>query len=159
MQCLNLALLKLKKYKFVGEGELAVLTAGVPIGLAGTTNLLKVETVGSILLKGRGAASHSVVTGRVRVIKNVEELLSDFKKNDILVTSKTNDLMNAFIEKASAIITEDGNLSGHAVTMGMKISCPVIVNAKNATSILKDKGIVTLNGKTGVVVKGKATIN
>ena len=148
-----------KKYKFVGEGELAVLTAGVPIGLAGTTNLLKVETVGSILLKGRGAASHSVVTGRVRVIKNVEELLSDFKKNDILVTSKTNDLMNAFIEKASAIITEDGNLSGHAVTMGMKISCPVIVNAKNATSILKDKGIVTLNGKTGVVVKGKATIN
>lgn len=144
-----------RKHKFVGEGELAVLTAGVPIGLAGSTNLLKVETVGSILLKGRGTTIYSVVTGRVRVIKEATELLQDFQDNDILVAPKTNDLMNSFIERSSAIITEDGNLNGHAITMGMKFSKPVIVGVKNATNILKDKGIVTLNGKTGVVVKGK----
>jgi len=144
-----------RQHGYVGEGELAVLTAGVPIGLAGSTNLLKVETVGSILLKGRGATVPSVITGRVRVIKNAEELLSGFEEGDVLVTSKTNDLMNSFIEKASAIITEDGNMTGHAVIMGAKYSKPVVVSAKHATSILKDDGIITLNGKTGVIVKGK----
>ena len=144
-----------RQHGYVGEGELAVLTAGVPIGLAGSTNLLKVETVGSILLKGRGATVPSVITGRVRVIKNAEELLSGFEEGDVLVTSKTNDLMNSFIEKASAIITEDGNMTGHAVIMGAKYSKPVVISAKNATSILKDDGIITLNGKTGVIVKGK----
>ena len=145
-----------RKNGFVGEGDLAVLTAGVPIGLAGSTNLLKVETVGSILIKGRGACDPSVITGRIKVIKDVEELLDDFQDGDVLVTNKTNDLMNSFIEKASAVITEDGNLSGHAVIMGMKYAKPVIVNAKNAMSILKEGGIVTINGKTGVIVKGKA---
>ena len=89
------------------------------------------------------------------MIKEATELLQDFQDNDILVAPKTNDLMNSFIERSSAIITEDGNLNGHAITMGMKFSKPVIVGVKNATNILKDKGIVTLNGKTGVVVKGK----
>lgn len=148
-----------RKHGYVGEGELAVLTAGVPIGLAGSTNLLKVETVGSILLKGRGIANTSVVRGRVRVIKNAEELLSDFQVNDVLVCTKTNDLMNTFIEKACAIVTEDGNLTGHAAIMGLKYGKPVIVSAKNATSILKDKGLVTVNGKTGVVVKCKEGIS
>ena len=145
-----------RKYGYVGEGELAVLTAGVPIGLAGSTNLLKVETVGSILLKGRGVTLQTVVTGRVRIIKNVEDLLKDFETSDILVTNKTNDLMNSFIERSSAIITEDGNLSGHAVIVGAKYSKPVVVAAKNALSILKDKGVITLNGKTGVIVKAVA---
>ena len=145
-----------RKNGFVGEGDLAVLTAGVPIGLAGSTNLLKVETVGSILIKGRGTCVPSVITGRIKVIKDVEELLDDFQDGDVLVTNKTNDLMNSFIEKASAVITEDGNLSGHAVIMGMKYAKPVVVNAKRAMSILKDGGIVTINGKTGVIVKGKA---
>ena len=147
-----------KNKGFVREGELAVLTAGVPIGLAGSTNLLKVETVGKILLKGKGTGVHSVVTGRVKIIHTEQDLLTDFKDGDIIVTESTNDLMNSFIERAGAVITESGNLSGHAAIMGMNLSKPTIVGASQATSILKTGDIITLNGKTGVVVKGTATI-
>lgn len=147
-----------KNKGFVREGELAVLTAGVPIGLAGSTNLLKVETVGKILLKGKGTGVHSVVTGRVKIIHTEQDLLTDFKDGDIIVTESTNDLMNSFIERAGAVITESGNLSGHAAIMGMNLSKPTIVGASQAASILKTGDIITLNGKTGVVVKGTATI-
>jgi len=153
-RCINVA----KENGFVQEGELAVLTAGVPIGLAGSTNLLKVETVGKILLKGKGTGVHTVVTGRVKVIHTEQELLTDFIDGDIIVTETTNDLMNAFIERAGAVITENGNLSSHAAIMGMNLSKPTIVGAPHAASILKTGDIITLNGKTGVVIKGSASI-
>lgn len=152
--CIDVA----KEAGFVQEGELAVLTAGVPIGLAGSTNLLKVETVGKILLKGKGTGVQSVITGRVKVIHTEQDLLADFKDEDIIVTESTNDLMNSFIERSAAVITENGNLSGHAAIMGMMLSKPTIVGAVSATSILKTGDIITLNGKTGVVVKGSASI-
>lgn len=152
--CIDVA----KDAGFVQEGELAVLTAGVPIGLAGSTNLLKVETVGKILLKGKGTGVQSVITGRVKVIHAEQDLLADFKDEDIIVTESTNDLMNSFIERSAAVITENGNLSGHAAIMGMMLSKPTIVGAVSATSILKTGDIITLNGKTGVVVKGSASI-
>ena len=153
-RCINLA----KEHGYVREGELAVLTAGVPIGLVGSTNLLKVETVGKILLKGKGTGIHSVVTGRVKVIRTEQDLLTDFADGDIIVTESTNDLMNSFIERAGAVITENGNLSGHAAMMGLNLSKPTIVGAKEATSVLHNGDIITLNGKTGVVVKGTAII-
>lgn len=153
-RCINLA----KEHGYVREGELAVLTAGVPIGLVGSTNLLKVETVGKILLKGKGTGIHSVVTGRVKVIRTEQDLLTDFADGDIIVTESTNDLMNSFIERAGAVITENGNLSGHAAMMGLNLSKPTIVGAKEATSVLHNGDIITLNGKTGVVVKGTAVI-
>lgn len=153
-RCINVA----KENGFVQEGELAVLTAGVPIGLVGSTNLLKVETVGKILLKGKGTGIQSVVTGRVKVIHTEKDLLTDFADGDIIVTESTNDLMNSFIERAGAVITENSSLSGHAALMGMTFSKPTIVGASDATSILKTGDIITLNGKTGVVVKGTATI-
>ena len=153
-QCINVA----KENGFVQEGELAVLTAGVPIGLVGSTNLLKVETVGKILLKGKGTGVQSVVTGRVKVIRSEQDLLTDFADGDIIVTQATNDLMNSFIERAGAVITENGNLSGHAALMGMNLSKPTIVGASEATAVLKTGDIITLNGKTGVVIKGTAAI-
>ena len=153
-RCINLA----KEHGYVREGELAVLTAGVPIGLVGSTNLLKVETVGKILLKGKGTGIHSVVTGRVKVIRTEQDLLTDFADGDIIVTESTNDLMNSFIERAGAVITENGNLSGHAAMMGLNLSKPTIVGAKEATSVLHNGDIITLNGKTEVVVKGTAVI-
>lgn len=153
-QCIAVA----KETGFVQEGELAVLTAGVPVGLAGATNLLKVETVGKILLKGKGTGIQSVVTGRVKVIQTEQDLLNDFKDGDIIVTESTNDLMNAFIERANAVITENGNASGHAALMGINLAKPVIVGASEATEILKTGDIITLNGKTGVVIKGSASL-
>ena len=153
-RCINVA----KENGFVQEGELAVLTAGVPIGLVGSTNLLKVETVGKILLKGKGTGIQSVVTGRVKVIHTETDLLTDFADGDIIVTESTNDLMNSFIERAGAVITENSSLSGHAALMGMTLSKPTIVGAGEATSVLKTGDIITLNGKTGVVIKGTAAI-
>ncbi|MGP1455305.1 MAG: pyruvate kinase [Treponema sp.] len=148
--CIEIA----KDHGFVKEGELAVLTAGVPIGLAGSTNLLKVETVGKILIKGKGMGIPKTVTGRVRVIQTETDLLADFRDNDIIVAKRTNDLMNSFMERAAAIITENSNVSGHAAIMGMMLGKPTIIGAASATTILKNDEFITINGKTGVVIKG-----
>ena len=40
----------------VKSGELVAITAGVPLGISGTTNMMKVHVVGHILATGRGGA-------------------------------------------------------------------------------------------------------
>ena len=109
-------------------------------------------------MTGKGTGIQSVVTGRVKVIRTEQDLLTDFADGDIIVAEATNDLMNSFIERAGAVITENGNLSGHAALIGMNLSKPTIVGAVDATTILKTGDIITLNGKTGVVIKGTAAI-
>ncbi|CEM63229.1 pyruvate kinase [Treponema phagedenis] len=147
---------KAKDAGFLTDGDLAILTAGIPIGLAGSTNILKIETVGKILLKGKGAGLKKIITGRVCIAKDSKQLLADFKDGDIIVAKETTDEINLVIDRASAIITENGNLAGHAAIMGMLLAKPTVIDAKNACDILTNGEIITLNGSTGVVLKGIA---
>src|SRR5690606_2625627 len=56
---------------FVRPGDLVVITAGVPVGQPGTTNMLQVHTVGQAVLRGTGVGQGSH-TGPVRIVRDPE---------------------------------------------------------------------------------------
>jgi pyruvate kinase len=142
---------------YVKEGDLVVITAGIPVGLSGTTNMIKVHTIGKVLLTGQGIGS-KVGTGRVCIANSEEDLLNNFEDGDIIVTSSTYKEMVKFMERASAIITEEGGLTSHSAIVGLNLEKPTIVGAKDARNILKNGDIVTVDSSTGQVYKGQAKV-
>lgn len=142
---------------YVKEGDLVVITAGIPVGTSGSTNLIKVHTIGKVLLKGMGIGKESTL-GRVCIANNIEELIEKFKDGDVIVSKDTDREMVKFMERASAIITEQGGLTSHAAIVGLNLGKPTIVGAEDATNILVDGDMVTVDSTTGLVYKGEARV-
>ena len=145
------------KGNYVKEGDLVVITAGIPAGLSGTTNLIKVHTIGKILLRGTGIGNGSV-SGRVCVGNTEEELLAKFQEGDIIVCNNTDKDMIRYIERSSAIVTIEGGLTSHGAIVGLNFNIPTIVGAENATEILKDGDIVTVDSASGQIYSGEARV-
>jgi pyruvate kinase len=145
---LNVAL----ENKLVSEGDLVVMTAGTLQGVSGSTDLIKVEVVTAVLGHGIGLGQGSV-TGRAKVAHNTSDA-SNFNSGDILVVSRTSaDFVDA-IRKASGIITEEDSLTSHAAVIGMRLGVPVIVGVKEATQIIRDGTILTMDMQRGLVYSG-----
>ncbi len=142
---------------YVDEGDLVVVTAGVPVGLAGSTNLIKVHTIGEVLVKGDGIGKQSS-SGRVCLVKDMLDLENNFKDGDIIVSSYTDKHMIEYIKRSSGIITEEGGLTSHAAIVGLNLEKPTIVGAKDALSVLENGGKVTVDSTTGLVYKGEARV-
>lgn len=142
---------------YIEEGDLIVITAGIPVGVAGTTNLIKVHTVGEVLLKGIGIGKKSV-SGKVCIGSNSNELAEKFKEGDILVSKFTDRDMIDYMEKASAIVVEQSGLTSHAAIVGLNFGKPTIVGAEKAITTLKDGEIVTVDPSAGLVYKGEARV-
>ncbi|MDD3335752.1 MAG: pyruvate kinase [Eubacteriales bacterium] len=132
------------------DGELVVMTAGVPLGVSGTTNLMKVHVVGHILVTGHGVTMQSCC-GSLCVCHNGEEALRTFQDGDILVISQTTNTLLPVIRKASGLILEDQDVNGHGAIAGMSLNLPVIIGAQNATKILKSGAVVNLDAERGTV--------
>ncbi|MGF1498878.1 MAG: pyruvate kinase [Elainellaceae cyanobacterium] len=136
----------------VREGDLVVMTAGTLQGVSGSTDLIKVEIVTAVLGKGVGIGQGSV-SGRARIIRTGMEV-GNFNPGEILVTSSTcADYVEA-IRMASGIVTEDDSLTSHAAVIGLRLGVPVIVGVKNATSVVRDGTILTLDMQRGLVYSG-----
>lgn len=142
---------------YAKEGDLVIITAGIPVGLSGTTNMIKVHTIGKVLLTGQGIGN-KVGTGRVCIANSEEDLLANFETGDIIVTNYTDREMVKFMERASAIIAEEGGLTSHSAIVGINLEKPTIVGAKDARNILKNGDIVTVDSTTGQVYKGQARV-
>ncbi len=156
-ELLNDSLDEAVKQGVLEEGDLVVVTGGIPVGLTGATNLIKVSTIATIILEGVGVGKKSGI-GRVVVGHNESELLSKFEKGDILVCSSTDKDLVKFMEDASAIVVEEGGFTSHAAIVGLHLEVPTIIGAKNATKLLKDGDIVTVDSETGSVYKGRAKV-
>ncbi len=142
---------------YAGEGDLVVITAGIPVGLSGTTNMIKVHTIAKVLLKGMGIGQR-VASGRVVIGNSEDDLLSKFEDGDVLVARATYKDMVKFMERASAVVAEEGGITSHCAIVGLNLNKPTIVGANNATSILKDGDIVTVDAITGQIYKGEARV-
>ena len=145
-----------KKAGFINDGELVVVTAGVPTGVSGTTNLIKVHVVSEEICQGIGIG-RTTIEGTVRVV-NSGEVCENFNEGDILVTNMTDKDMNPYIEKASAIVTEDGGMTSHAAIVGINLGKPVIVSATNILSSVKDGEIITVDTTRGAIYRGSSRV-
>lgn len=142
---------------FIKNGDLVIITAGVPVGVSGTTNLLKVHIVSELLYKKAGCGKETVTAKAVKA-SNCEELVGRFNNGDILVMHSTDKDVVDYMEKASAIIVEEGGLTSHAFIVSMELGKEVIVGATNCMNVINDGEILTVNGKHGVVYRGEAKI-
>ncbi len=139
----------------VRNGDLVAITAGVPVGVPGTTNLLKVQVVGDVALRGTGIGQQSA-TGRVCVARTAKEAAAKLRAGDILVTTATDRDVVPYLSGAAGIVAEEGGLTSHAAIIALNLAIPAIVGAGGATGILADGETVTIDASRGLVYRGKA---
>jgi pyruvate kinase len=138
-------------------GDTIIITAGVPVGRSGTTNLIKIHNVGELIAKGQGIGSQSA-TGKVVIANTPEEATRKMTRGAILVAPSTDkEYMPAF-EKAAAVITECGGITCHAAVVGLNLGIPVIVGVDDAMKLLSDGTEVTLYAEHGVIYSGQAKV-
>jgi len=108
---------------------------------------------GDILLKGE-TASKGVYSGKVKLVKEMSEL-DQVKQGDVLVTKMTTPDMVPAMQKAGAIVTDEGGLTCHAAIVSREMGTPCIVGTEVATSVLKESEMITVNATQGIVYAGK----
>ena len=156
-EILELAVDASLKSGHVDHGDVVVITAGVPVGEAGTTNLMKVHVIGDLLAKGQGIGKQSVV-GKAVIAQNAGEALAFDTEGYILVTIGTDRDMMPAIENCIGIIAEEGGLTSHAAVVGLSLGIPVIVGVKEATTLIRSGQEITMDAETGVIYKGHASV-
>ena len=137
----------------IKNGDLVVITGGMPVGISGTTNTLRVHIVGNVLITGKGVNGMRA-TGNVHVIDELYNGKGNFNAGDIVVLSRTTDDILPSLKYASAIVTEEDMDASKAAIVGRALDIPVITNAADATEILKSGTIVTVDASKGVVLYG-----
>ena len=142
-----------KKGGYVNDGDLVVISAGVPVGISGSTNLIKVDLVGDVLVTGT-SVTPGIVCGNLCVCKNEQEARKRFKNGDILVIPETSNGILNIMKYASAIITENNGINSHAAVVGLALDKPVMIGAYNATNILKNGTTVTVDCTKGLIFSG-----
>jgi pyruvate,water dikinase len=113
------------------------------------------ELKGEIILKGL-AASPGIGVGKVKIVHKLEDL-NKVIQGDVLVTEMTNPDMVVTMQKSIAIITDEGGLTAHAAIVSREMGIPAIVGTREATKKLQDGEIVTVDGFTGKIYRGKVS--
>ena len=145
-----------KKAGLAKEGDLILIVAGVPVGEKGTTNIMKIQLVGSKLVGGQGVGDETVI-GRAIVAISAKEAIEKAKEGCVLVTKTTDKEYLPAIEKASALVVEEGGLTSHAAVVGISMGLPVVVGAKDATKLIHDEETVTVDSRRGAIYRGASS--
>ncbi len=145
------------KENYVQEGDLTVLTAGIPLGVSGTSNLIKVHVIGDIIANGTGVGNKSV-SAKVVIGSTKEELEGKFEDGDIIVAKYTDKDINEFMERSSGVIAENGGLTSHTAVVAIHFGIPAILGVKNITNLLEDGDVITIDPLGGIIYKGEAKV-
>lgn len=152
----NLASKVSQEEGYASEGDLIIITAGVPVGEKGTTNLMKIQMIGSKLVQGQGVGEEAIIAKAV-VAGTAEEAVAKATEGAILVTKTTDKEYMPAIEKASALVVEEGGLTSHAAVVAIAQNIPVIVGAADATSLINNDEVITVDPCRGIVYRGATT--
>lgn len=138
----------------INNGDLVVITAGMPLQTPGTTNMLKVHTVADICFSGQGIGS-TTAHGLVRIIET-ESDWQNLPDEVIVVVSSTNRGMLENLGRVKGIIAEQPGLTSHAAIVGRELGIPVVCNVPDATSFFENGQLITINGVTGHICYGSS---
>ena len=134
----------------VHEGDLVVVTAGVPVGVAGTTNMIRIQQVGGALVNAVGIGEKKA-SGPLCICRSIDEVAEKFQPGDVLVVPYTTNKLLPYIRQAAAVITEEASAECHTATIGLALDKPVIVGAAGAVQRLTDGTMVTVDCARGLV--------
>ncbi len=142
---------------YAGEGDLIIITAGVPVGESGTTNIMKIQLIGTQLVKGQGVGSGNFI-GKAILAEDAKVANENAVVGSVLVVKSTDKDYASALSKVGAIIVEQGGITSHAAVIGLERGIPVIVNAEGALDKIKNNELITVDARRGVVYRG-ATIS
>ena len=149
-----------KENGYLHDGELAVVTAGVPVGVSGTTNMIKIHMIGNCLSTGVGigpdGAALANATGKACVCHTLEEIRAKFKPGMVLVVPSTSNEMLSYVRDAAALVVEEAGLNSHAAIAGKALLKPTIVGAVGATAHIRDGLMVAVDCAHGSVQRLQA---
>ena len=142
---------------YANEGDLIIITAGVPTGQAGTTNLMKLHVVGDTLITAQGIGKLTGY-GEVVMAKSYDELAKIDTTGKIVLLEKVDGIMTPHLVKAAGLITVEGGLTSPGAIVGLNLELPTIVGATDAFDILKPGMKVTVDSEQHVVYSGHADV-
>ena len=147
-----------KENGYLHNGELAVVTAGVPVGVSGTTNMIKIHMVGNCLATGVGVGpeNNDVASGKACVCRTMDEVRAKFKPGMVLVVPSTSNEMLNYVRDAAALVVEEPGLNSHAAIAGKALLKPTVVGAVGATSHIRDGLMIAVDCAHGSVQRLQA---
>ena len=149
-----------KENGYLHNGELAVVTAGVPVGVSGTTNMIKIHMVGNCLATGVGVGRENAdvtsATGKACVCRTLEEVRTKFKPGMVLVVPATSNEMLSYVRDAAALVVEEPGLNSHAAIAGKALLKPTVGGAAGATSHIRDGLMIAVDCAHGSVQRLQA---
>ncbi len=139
----------------IENGDLVVITAGMPIGTTGSTNMLKVRTVEDVCFTAQGA-NGTIAEGKIHIVGQ-ESDWQDLPENAIVVVSATDEAMRVHLRRVKGIIAEQSGLTSHAATIGRELNIPVVCNVLDAKTLFKNGQTVTIDGTAGHISYGSVS--
>ncbi|MFA6670697.1 MAG: PEP-utilizing enzyme, partial [Bacillota bacterium] len=119
--------------------------------------LIRVHTVATVLTEGKGVGNRSAF-GKVVFMTDIASEGDKFQPGNVLVIKAGEKEMVPYMEMASAIIAEEDGLTSNAAIIGLNLGKPTVVGAAKAFELLEDGEIVTVDGTTGLIYRGVATV-
>ena len=139
----------------IKAGDLVVLTAGVPVAKAGSTNMIRVQVVGDVLLRGTGIGRNSAI-GKVCIAESKEDLEKNFTDGCILVVRSARADFVDYMKRASAIVSEEAGLTSESAIVAITFGIPTVVGAAHAADTLENGEVVTVDASRGTIFRGEA---
>ncbi|MCT1926970.1 pyruvate kinase [Staphylococcus pasteuri] len=141
----------------VQNGDLIIITAGVPTGEKGTTNMMKIHLVGDEIAKGQGVGRGSVV-GTAIVADSASDLKDVDLSDKIIVTNSVDETLVPYVDQAIGLITEENGITSPSAIVGLEKGIPTVVGVENATKEIKNDMLVTVDAANGKVFEGYANV-
>lgn len=132
----------------VSNGDLIIITAGVPTGEKGTTNMMKIHLVGDEIAKGQGVGRGSVV-GHAIVADSASDLEGKDLSDKVIITNSVDETLVPYVEKAIGLITEENGITSPSAIIGLEKGIPTVVGVEQATKEIKNDMLVTLDASQG----------
>ncbi|EGW37087.1 pyruvate kinase [Desulfosporosinus sp. OT] len=154
-QLLSVAVTAALDKGYIRTGDIVVITAGVPVGKVGTTNMIKVQVVGGILAKGKGIGRKSYM-GTARMVHQAEH--DTFNKGDILVASATDARYVPLIALAGALVIQESGLTSHAAIAALEYGIPAIIGLPEIMTTISEGQRITVDALAGVIYEGTVSI-
>lgn len=138
----------------VHNGDLVVVNAGSPFGISGTTNMMILESIGDVLVRG-GIGFGKRIHGNVAIVLSSEAEKPYRIKDKIIAITKCDESYLSLLHESLAIILQnhiDDTLSEkYALEMAKKLNKTILVRADAACKVLKEGQLVTIEPEKGLI--------
>lgn len=141
----------------IAFGDVVVVTAGVPFGKKGTTNMMMVENIGEVLVRGH-KGSGPKVSGKVIFVLSPEVYEPSELEGKIVVIVHCDNTFLPVLKQAAGVVLQnyigDSASEKYVALVAKTFDISVMTRADGAMGILREGDEVTLDPKRGFIYRG-----